>query len=205
MLLCTFCFSPSRINFSTVCMPNMHTHSYELWGEGEGTAWTCTDKITKILHQGWELNLLPLPSDFTTRPSLLLPTGTVAQHYRQISGVSRLGERHLAVLKPFGRSAGTGVFCFTLWCSKEGKKTPPFPTEQLTLPSLLIQSALLLLPGISLFQGCTCHLLRNKREQGGAVSKAASHAEDGKHRLPSLWEHSEMKVPQECHMAVLLV
>lgn len=124
MLLCTFCVSPSRINFSTVCMPSMHTHSYELWGEGEGTAWTCTDKITKILHQGWELNLLPLPSDFTTRPSLLLPTGTVAQHYRQISGVGRLGERHLAVLKPFGRSAGTGVFCFTLWCSKEGKKNP---------------------------------------------------------------------------------
>lgn len=65
MLLCTFCFSPSRINSSTVCMPSMHTHSYELWGEGEDTAWTCTDKITKILQQGLELNLLSLPSDFT--------------------------------------------------------------------------------------------------------------------------------------------
>lgn len=124
MLLCTFCFSPSRINSSTVCMPSMHTHSYELWGEGEDTAGTCTDKITKNLEQGWELDLLPLPSDFTTRPSLLLPTGTIAHHYRQPSGVSTLGQRHLAVLKSFGRSAGTGVFCYTLWCSKEGKKAP---------------------------------------------------------------------------------
>lgn len=41
-------------------MPSMHTHSCELRGEGEGTTWTCTDKITKSLQRGWELNLLPL-------------------------------------------------------------------------------------------------------------------------------------------------
>jgi len=118
-------------------MPSMHTHSCELRGEGEGTAWTCTDKIIRSLQQGWELNLLPLPNDFTTRPSLLLPTGTVPHHYRQTSGASRLGEKHLAVLKSFGRSAETGVFCSTLWCSKERKNHPPFPTEQLPLPSTL--------------------------------------------------------------------
>lgn len=72
-------------------MPSMHTQSYELWGEGEGTAWTFIDKIIKILQQSWKLNPLPLPSDFITRPSLLLPTETVTHHYREASGVSRLG------------------------------------------------------------------------------------------------------------------
>lgn len=147
-------------------MPSMHTHSCELRGEGEGTAWTCTDKITKSLQQARELNPRPLPSDFTTRPSLLLPTGTVLHHYMQISGASRLGEKHLSVSKSFGRSSGLVVFCSALWCSTEGKNTPPFPTEQLFLPSTLIQPAPLFLPGISQFQGCVCHLLRNKPRAG---------------------------------------
>lgn len=151
MLLCTFCFSPSRINSSTVCMPSMHTQSYELWGEGEGTAWTFTDKIIKILQQSWELNPLPLPSDFITRPSLLLPTETITHHYRQASGVSRFGQKASDCFEVLWEICRNRSLLFH--CDAEDT---PFPTEQLTLCSLLIQSALLLLPGINLFQGCTC-------------------------------------------------
>lgn len=81
----------------------------------------------------------------------------------------------------------------------------PTPTEQLSLPSTWTQPAPLFLPGISLLLCCMCRLLRNKKEQGGSAFKEAGHAHAGKHSLPSLWEPSEMEVPQESHMAVLLV
>lgn len=154
MLLCTFCFSPSRINSSTVCMPSMHTHSYELWGEGEDTAWTCTDKITKNLDLGAG------PAAFAK----WLHHETISAHRNHRTSLqTALGSQHTGA-KASGCSEVLWEICrnrslllHSVMQQRGEKSPPPFPTEQLTLPSLLIQPALLLLPGINLFQGCTCH------------------------------------------------
>lgn len=139
-------------------MPSMQTHSCELQGEGEGAALTCTDKITKGLQQDWDLNPLPLPSDFTTRPSLLPPAHRNCPTPLQTDLRSQqIGEKHLIVSKSFGRSTGSGAFSSILWCSKEGKNTHYFPPSSYLVP--VCQSNM-----HPLFRGCICHLIRYKRE-----------------------------------------
>lgn len=154
MLLCTFCFSPSRINSSTVGMPSMHTHSYELWGEAQlGPALIRSQRFCN--RAGAE------PAAFAKGETTSAPAHR--NHHTPLQtglGSQWIGARASGCLEVLWESCRNRTLLFHSVMKQRGKKTPPLPTEQLTLPSLLIQSALLLLPGINLFQGCACPFIK---------------------------------------------
>lgn len=93
---------------------------------------------SQSLQQGQELNLLPLPSDFTTRPSLLLPTGTVPRPLQTDLRSQQTGGKASGCFKVLWEIRRDRSFLFHSVMQQRGENHPRFPTEQLSLPSMLI-------------------------------------------------------------------